>query len=326
MDYSHDVEVRILRPEILGPGSRVGGEHVEYGLTQLREVPAQRREGENRSYADFDSIAADLAHRAREDVRGVLAPGDRRLDGAGSGLTVQHRRSPPCKPETDRRCPYDREIAQDFADGDIRIDPGQVKVDVRLAWAKALNHRAAGLLTNELMWKPVVSHAQESRPGIRAREYFKAVQRVREDLPGLELLDGDARRDIPDTDITGAGLRRLRWRRYEIESYLIHPDALANFVQVMVGVDYAPHVEDMLDYMQRKFPPDVFNDPLGEHEFLYVTKARTRLIPPLLEAAGIYDLPYTRYDEIAALMLPEEIHPEAVEKLDAICRAFGVEP
>ena len=94
----------------------------------------------------------------------------------------------------------------------------------------------------------------------------------------------------------------------------------------MVGVDYGPYVDDMLDYMQRKFPPDVFNDPLGEHEFLNVTKARTRLIPPLLEAAGIHGLLYTRYDEIAAGMFPEEIHPEVVEKLDAICRAFGVEP
>ena len=121
-------------------------------------------------------------------------------------------------------------------------------------------------------------------------------------------------------------MQRLRWRRYEIESYLIHPDALANFVEAVVGVDYGPYVDDMRDYMQRKFPPDVFNDPLGEHEFLNVTKARTRLIPPLLEAAGIHGLPYTRYDEIAAGMFTEEIHPEVVEKLDAICRAFGVEP
>ena len=49
-------------------------------------------------------------------------------------------------------------------------------------------------------------------------------------------------------------------------------------------------------------------------------------LPPLLEAAGIHDLPYTHYHEIAQVMLPEEIHPEVTEKLDAICRAFGVEP
>ena len=35
---------------------------------------------------------------------------------------------------------------------------------------------------------------------------------------------------------------------------------------------------------------------------------------------------HTRYHEIAALMLPEEIHPEVTEKLDGVCRAFGVIP
>ena len=55
-----------------------------------------------------------------------------------------------------------------------------------------------------------------------------------------------------------------------------------------------------------------------------MTKARTRLIEPLLEAAGIHGLPYTRYHEIAALMRREEIHPDVLEKLDSICRAFGV--
>ena len=183
---------------------------------------------------------------------------------------------------------------------------GYTDINILRAWAKTLKHRTAELLTNELMWKPVGFQTN-------AREHFEALQlaRVPDGLPGLELLDGDAHPDIRDTEMTGTGLQRLRWRRYEIESYLIHPDALSNFVQAVVGVDYAPHVDDMLDYMQRKFPPDVFNDPLGDHEFLNVTKARTRLIPPSLEAAGIHDLPYTRYDEIAAGMF---------------CRAFGVEP
>ena len=178
------------------------------------------------------------------------------------------------------------------------------------------------------MWKPVGFQTQEGRPGIGARKHFEALQLacVPDGLPGLELLDGDAHPDIPDTDITGVGLQRLRWRRYEIESYLIHPDALANFVEAVVGVDYAPYVGDMLDYMQRKFPPDVFNDPLGEHEFLNVTKARTRLIPPLLEAAGI---PWPALHPATTRSRPGCFRGNSSRggrKLDAICRAFGVEP
>lgn len=57
---------------------------------------------------------------------------------------------------------------------------------------------------------------------------------------------------------------------------------------------------------------------------LNATKARTYLIPPALTAAGIHGISYTRYHEIAALMLPEEIHPEVTEKLDAIQRAFNL--
>ena len=200
-------------------------------------------------------------------------------------------------------------------------------INILRAWATNLRHRAEPLLTTELMWKPVVFQAQEGRPGIRARDHFDALRLVRDELPGLELRDGDAHPAVPDTEITGTGLQRLRWRRYEIESYLVHPHAMARFVEVEVGAGSAElHVQDMLTYWRNEFPPAVMNEPLGEHEFLNATKARTRLLRPLLDAAGLHGLPYTRYHEIAALMFPEEIHPEVVEKLDAICRAFGVEP
>ena len=200
-------------------------------------------------------------------------------------------------------------------------------VNILRAWAAALEHRAGVLLDTELMWKPLVFQAQEGRPGIRARDHFEALQLVREGLPGLELHDGDARPPVPDTEITGAGLQRLRWRRYEIESYLVHPDAIARFIEATVGADSAEaHVEDMLAYWRDEFPPAVVRDPLGEHVLLNRTKARREIIPPLLEAAGLHGLPYTRYHEIAALMRSDEIHPEVTEKLNAICRAFGVEP
>ena len=198
------------------------------------------------------------------------------------------------------------------------------------AWAHGLNHRAATLLTTETMWKPAVVQTREGgvgASGVRAREHYEALQLVRDDLPGLELLDGDARPEIQNTEITGTGFQRLRWHRYEIESYLVHPAALARFVEAMVGASSAaPHVEDMHNHIQREFPPAVINDPLGDHAFLNATKARTYILPPVLNAAGLHDLPYTRYHEIAHAMLPGEIHPEVVKKLDAICRAFGVEP
>ena len=203
-------------------------------------------------------------------------------------------------------------------------------INILRAWAERLGHRAETLLITELMWKPAIFQTRERgvhSSGIRARDHFDALRLLRDDLPGLELVDRDAHQGIQGGAITGTGLQRLRWRRYEIESYLLHPDSLARFVESVVGVQSAaPHVEDMLACMRREFPPGLIDDPFGDHFFLNRTKARSEILPPLFEAADIHGLPYTRYHEIAQVMLPEEVHLEGVEKLDAICRAFGVEP
>lgn len=203
-------------------------------------------------------------------------------------------------------------------------------IHILRTWAARLGHRAETLLKTQTIWKPAVFQTRErgvGASGVRARDHFEALQLVRDDLPGLELVDGDARPEIQETEITGTGLQRLRWRRYEIESYLVHPDSLRRFVRTVVGaVAAAPHVDDMLVHMRREFPPAVIDDPLSDHVFLNGTKARTQILPPLLEAAGVHGLPYTRYHEIAQVMLPDEIHPEVVEKLDKICEAFGVDP
>ena len=61
---------------------------------------------------------------------------------------------------------------------------------------------------------------------------------------------------------------------------------------------------------------------MDEHPYLNDAKARKTILPPALNAAGLPNLPYTRYYEIAAGMLPEEIHPEVREKLDQIVAAF----
>lgn len=198
-------------------------------------------------------------------------------------------------------------------------------LEILRQWAATLRHPALPLLTTRLFWRPLVFQAREGAAGIQAREHFEALRLARADLPGLVLLDGDARPEIADTAITGEGLQRIRWRRYEIESYLVHPNALARFVERKVGgVDAArEHVADLRKHLADNYPPAFLREPNGEHAFLAGVKARTSLLPPALVAAGLPAFPYTRYHEIAAVMSPQEIHPEVVEKLDAIVRAFG---
>lgn len=197
-------------------------------------------------------------------------------------------------------------------------------LDILRAWAKVLDHPALALLTTELFWRRTVAQPRPGAEGIKSRDHYDALALVNPDLPGLELVDGDARAEIQPTDITGRGLQRLRWKRYEIESYLFHPDALARYVEQTVGAGGARmQVSDLRKCLKETQPPGFIRDPLGDHPYLNGTKARTELIPPALAAAGLPEVSYTRYHEIAAVMTPEEIHPEVKEKLDLIVKAFG---
>jgi len=204
-------------------------------------------------------------------------------------------------------------------------------MDVLRAWARVLGHRALELLTTRLLWKARVIQQRPGASGIQARDHYDALQLVKPGLPGLQLIDGDAVAGLNQTEISGQGLQRLRWSRYEIESYLIHPRALEEFVRQQLGEDAAgPSVEEMRQHLVRIFREDFLADPLKPEplveSYLRTTKARTLIIPPMLETAGLHGFPHTRYHEIAALMRPEEIHPEVIEKLDGICRAFGEAP
>jgi hypothetical protein len=197
-------------------------------------------------------------------------------------------------------------------------------LEILMEWAKILKHPIYETLVSKLFWKKTVSEPRAGASGIKAKDHYDALTLVRENLPGLELLDGDAHSDSPATAITGSGLQRLRWRRYEIESYLLHPGSFARYVEHVTGGGEGSriHLEDLKRHFEDKYPPAFLRDPLGDHAFLVGTKARTELIPPALTAAGLHGVPYTQYHEIAALMLPEEIHPEVKDKLDAIRRAF----
>jgi predicted ATPase len=210
------------------------------------------------------------------------------------------------------------------APGVLYLD-GYTDLNILREWARILNHPVYTVLTNNLFWKPAVAEARPGAAGILAKDHYDALKLVRDDLPGLLLIDGDARPEIQSSPITGQGFQRLRWKRYEIESYLVHPGAIARYVEQQVGTEAArPHLEDLQKHFEESYPPAFLRDPFGDYPYLVSSKARTDLLPPALTAAGLPAVPYTRYHEIAAVMLPEEIHPEVKEKLDLIQKAFNL--
>ena len=200
---------------------------------------------------------------------------------------------------------------------------GHTDLEILRAFAGVLEHPAEPLLTTELFWKPIVADTRTGGPGIKARDHYESLRLVR-DIPGLEIVDGDSRAEVASTPISGSGLQRLRWRRYEIESYLVHPPVLTRFVGAMVGpANAAQHAADLDQHLRATLPPAVYEQPLGDHTYLNNTKARTEILPPALSAAGLPALPYTRYHEIAAMMTPDEVHPDVRHVLDGIVQAFG---
>ncbi len=202
-------------------------------------------------------------------------------------------------------------------------------LEILRAWAKALDHPAQPLLTTRLFWQKSAGDARRGGQGISSRDHYETLQLVRQDLPGLEILDRDGNQNLPETEVVGKGLQRLRWRRYEIESYLVHPEGLVEFLRTQLGPsplsDQA--VESLLAWFQAAELGALLADPFHPgnlvETYLAATKARTQILPALLDAAGLPGFPYTRYHEIASAMGPEHIHPEAIEKLDAIVKAFG---
>ncbi len=209
-----------------------------------------------------------------------------------------------------------------MANGIVYVE-GRTDLEILREWAKILGHPLQKFLEGEIFWKPI-NYPAEGGDGITSGAHYKAIRLVKE-MPAFELVDGDDGRGREPTEVTGQGFQRARWRRYEIESYLYHPAALERFVEREIGAEAAgPAKQALAEYLKNTNPPQFLANPLDDIPFLVSSKARDVLIPPALQAAGLHGINYTRFSEIAALMKPEEIHPEVKEKLDALKKALNL--
>ena len=174
-------------------------------------------------------------------------------------------------------------------------------------WARILKHPA-----RRFFERPFV-HWLGGRSLREARAHFFAMQAISPSVRALCLLDGDNHEE-PDEETTKAGLVVLRWRRYEIENYLLQPEAIKRYVDFPLK---APLVEKAF---WRQVPPDT--DLFGDHVSLVRVKASGEFLLPLLEDVG-KSTPKKELYMLAAAMNEDEIHPEIREKLDRIAEVFG---
>ena len=174
-------------------------------------------------------------------------------------------------------------------------------------WARILDHPARAFFE-----RPFV-HWLGGRSLREARAHFFAMQAVSPGVRALCLLDGD-NRDEPDEETTKAGPVALRWRRYEIENYLLQPAAIRRYI----GLPLAAGIVDAGFREQVPAGTDLF----GDHVSLVRIKASDEFLLPLLEKAG-RETPKRDLYMLAAAMTAEEIHPEVREKLDRISESLA---
>ena len=199
-------------------------------------------------------------------------------------------------------------------------------VDVLRAFAGVLGDEVAiQLLTKDLLTKSSKAPLPDGLGEYSPQSHWEMLRLAAPDLPALELLDGDNQKNRAPDSVTGTAerMQRLRWRRYEIESYLVSAAPLQRFFELRMGgaAIAAIAVEGLraqLAFLDGKDESDRLVKTYFESEPISKT-----LLPELIQLAGI-DAPKRQYFEIAAQFRPDEVHPEIVERLNQIKQAFGV--
>jgi len=183
------------------------------------------------------------------------------------------------------------------------------------AWANVLKHPIARWFNDRPFW-----HNNHGRNPREAKGHFFALQAVRRNIRSVLLLDGD-NRDLPDHELRADGLAVLRWQRYEVESYLLHPQVLRRYVEKSGGHLFADRADA---FLRDQLPPAVYRDPLTQHDYLRTTPASKTLLPGFFEAA---QLPISKreYYLVAETMTRDEIPDEVSEMLGVLAKTIGVD-
>lgn len=186
--------------------------------------------------------------------------------------------------------------------GGVLYVEGESDEKILREWVRLLDHPAKRFFD-----RPFV-HCLGGRSLREARDHFFAMRAAFPSMRAVCLLDGDNRDEVDD-ETTRAGLVVLRWRRYEIENYLLQPEALKRFVNF-------PLLEAAVEEaFWREVPKGT--DLFGDHVSLVRVKASDEFLVPLFEEVR-QPTPKKDLFLLAAQMRPEEIHPEVKGKLDRL--------
>jgi hypothetical protein len=177
------------------------------------------------------------------------------------------------------------------------------------AWAKVLNHPSQDFFSRPFF------HRNRGRNPREAKAHLFALRAIRLGIRGLLLLDGDNRK-LSDQELSAEGLKIVRWKRYEIENYLLAPDAIRRMFEPTLFEQNA--AERAIEYLRTQMPASFFVNPLSdETEAAVEVPASKKLLPQMFAAAG-RKLEKSEFYLVAEQMKPDEIHPDVLRVLDEI--------
>lgn len=186
--------------------------------------------------------------------------------------------------------------------GKILYTEGDTDALILAEWARVLNHPSRRFLSRSFV-RPLGGNNLRV-----AKDHLFAMKAVEPTIQGLCLLDGD-NRDKLDTEFIKEGPKVVRWKRYEIENYLLIPEAIKRFVRF-------PLAEPIIDQeFDKQVPPET--DLFSDHIFLVRVKASTEFLEPLLTKVG-EPTPKKDLYLLASVMKADEIHPEVIDVLNRI--------
>lgn len=191
---------------------------------------------------------------------------------------------------------------------------GQSDFEILRCWAEILDHPSKGFFCDPFF------HPNGGRDPREAKGHLFALRAIQEGVRGLLLLDGD-NREIPEHDLSADGLDIMRWKRYEIENYLLVPTAIQRFLGPPEGQqDLFSTVSSTaaIEYLETQLPRSFFNDPLSdETQAVIEIPASKKLLPQIFDRAS-RPLEKCDFYLLAEVMKPEEIHNDVKTVLDKI--------
>lgn len=198
---------------------------------------------------------------------------------------------------------------------------GRSDLKILREMARVLNHRIQKWLDDYTSYVYFLNGAADGESD--AQDHLNDLRIPFPNMKGFILLDRNAENRKLHRVQEGNPLHGHVWNRYEIESYLIFPDAIHRFLSTISSRMMADigkkELEDMISPASFKDP---INDPAGD---LQGKNASNGILLKVFSAAGLERaIPKSDYYRLAEQMKPEEFPPEVEEVLEKIAVHFEI--